>query len=428
MRVKYALFLCGQVGVMCLARFFFGWMTRFADSGGAGGEALFSGALVGYTLLLFRIFDGITDPIAGTLSDWWRRKGRPRQQLLLFFFLLPAIGLVLCFLPSLEMDGPLRWTVLASGMFVFFVGYTLYAIPYWSLVDDYSCGNPVARRRLSNLLGLGMMIATGIGFLASGPLIEKFGYATAAGIFAVVGCILMPLPFFAAPEKGTFPEEESPKGEHVPLPKALKMSLTHARFLGLIALFSGSQMSFTIMTAAAPFITIDLLGGTEKDVPFVLGPLLGVAIPFFLFVPALSKKLGWEKGMLLASIGLALVYTGTGGLGKTLIVSPMVTAALVFALAGPMVAVLLGMEGEAIVDCARERAGDGMAGIYWGVFNFIVKIMNGVALLISGYLADWGQTAGNIAVRSMGFAAGACLACGVAVYLLVKLLSRKPAD
>ncbi|MEM0897887.1 MAG: hypothetical protein AAGJ79_13505, partial [Verrucomicrobiota bacterium] len=127
---------------------------------------------------------------------------------------------------------------------------------------------------------------------------------------------------------------------------------------------------------------------------------------------------------LFASIALAVVYTGTGGLGHAWIGSPMLTASVVFAFAGPMAAVLLGMEGEAIVDCARERGGDALAGIYWGVFNFIVKIMNGVALLISGYLADWSRTAEDIAVRGMGFAAGACLLVGVLVYAGIKLTTR----
>ena len=85
--------------------------------------------------------------------------------------------------------------------------------------------------------------------------IFEWNYQFASGetwpiIFAVAGCVLMPLPFFAAPRNG---KDMSPASgeDHVPMIKAIKLAFTHPRFLGLIALFSGSQMSLTIMTAAA---------------------------------------------------------------------------------------------------------------------------------------------------------------------------------
>ena len=66
-------------------------------------------------------------------------------------------------------------------------------------------------------------------------------------------------------------------------------------------------MSFAIMTAAAPFIAIDLLGGSEKDSVALMGPLIGAAIPFFFFVPKVQMKYGWLRCMLWASIALAIV-------------------------------------------------------------------------------------------------------------------------
>jgi len=57
---------------------------------------------------------------------------------------------------------------------------------------------------------------------------------------------------------------------------------------------------------------------------------------------------------------------------------------------------------------------------YFGVFNFLVKTLNGVALLIAGILADLSRgDFGPFAVRLMSLCAGGCLfICAVGYFLL----------
>ncbi len=425
---KRLLYACGQIGMMALTRYLFGWIIDFSSRSGPGGAGLFSAAVVGAVFLGFRIFDGITDPVAGLLSDGWVRRGRERRGLLWFSFLLPPIGLALCFLPDQGMPPSLRWTLLIVGLFIFFVGYTFYAIPYWSLIDDYSGRDDEVRRILSTLLGAGLMIATGVGFVLSPGLVESHGFFIGALAFALPCSLLMVLPYFAKPESIERAVEESTP-ERLPLLRSLAAALKHRRFVALLVIFAGSQMSFTIMTAAAPFIAVDLLGGTRGDVAKLLGPLLGTAVLSFAFVPRISRRWGWERSFLVASLALAGIYGFSGALGMSLFGTPLITAMVIFSLAGPMTAVLLGLEGEAITDCARERGGDAVA-TYFGVFNFIVKALNGVALLLAGFLADLSKgDLGPTAVRAMSLVAGGCLfICSVA-YFFIKATARKaPSD
>lgn len=422
--VRWVLFLCGQVGMMGLARFFFQWVIDFAatESPDISGTkvALFSAGAVGATMLAFRIFDGVTDPIAGMISDTWVARGRQRRRLLPFAFLVPPAGLVLVFMPTNAMDSGLKWGLLVAGMFIFFIGYTFYAIPYWSLMDDYSQGDESERRVLSNLLGAGILIATGIGFVGSPFLVEAFGFGTAAIIFAVPAAVLMILPYFAAPPARPRAETvaEAPKPN---VWKNLGKAFKHRRFMAVLVMFAGSQMSFTMMTAAAPFIAVDLLHGEKSDVGLILGPLLGVAIPAFLVTPWISRRLGWEKAVMIASVALGVIYLTTAGLGSGIIGSPLTTAMILFALGGPMVAVLLGLEGEAITACADEKGGDAVS-IYFGVYNFLVKAMNGVAIFAAGILAD--QVRGGLGaqgVRYMAMVAGGSLFVGVVAYFFLRV-------
>jgi GPH family glycoside/pentoside/hexuronide:cation symporter len=411
----FRLFLygAGQLGIMLLARFFFQWLIRFADVGkDTPTGPLLAATLVGGLFFAFRIFDGITDPLAGVLGDRWVRSGKERRSLIWVSFAIPPVGLALVFAPTSAMPDSLRYVLVVLGMFLFFVGYTLYAIPYWSLVEDYSQGNTKTRTALSNALGVGVLVATGLGFVLSPMLVESMGFFQGAIVFATVGTVLMTLPYFAAPPGATtqkLPPQPS-------MFKSLAASLTHKRFLAVILLFAGAQMSLTVMTAAAPYIAEKILGGKLSDVALLLGPFLLSSVPTFAIVPALSRRFGWEKATLAGVVALSVAYTGAGMLGQGLIGSPMTTAMIVFACAGPGCAFVLGLEGEAIARCAQSSEHKS-TGIYFGIYNFIVKALNGLALFLTGLLADQGTV---WAVRAMPIIAGALCIAGVLAYVCMK--------
>ena len=423
--IKFSLFMCGQLGIMLLARFFFQWLIYFCNQPVDEKLTLLSVSLVGLIMLGFRVFDGVTDPIAGSLSDLWVKSGRERRRLLWYMAPLPAIGITLCFLPSVTDSELVRWIYLLSGMLLFFIGYTLYAIPYWSLVGDYAQGDQQRRGKLSTLLGVGMLLATTVGFILTPIMISKFGYLNSAITLALISIPLMIAPYFALPSSIDTQKSQPINNVHNNEDlggfkgqfSALLATIKHRHFLSVICLFAGSQMSFTVMTAAAPFIACDLLGGQEKDVAFILGPLLFMAIPASAFVPRLAKKLGWERSVALACTGLGLVYFGSIGLGASIIHSPLVTAAILFSLGGPMVAILLGLEGEAITSCASEVGGG--VGMYFGVYNLIVKGANGIAFAITSFIAA-NAKGDPWQVKLMGIAASLMLLFGLCSYFFLR--------
>lgn len=420
------LFLCGQIGVMMLARFFFQWLVDFASSSATvDGVAvlLFSAAAVGAVNMGYRIYDAVTDPVVGVLSDRWVASGRERRTLLWFSFLIPSIGLGLVFCPTHTMDPTTRWVVLVIGLTVWYTGYTFYGIPYWSLVDDYSGEDQDQRRRLSNMLGLGVMVATMIGFVVTPAMVEQLGFRDSAVAIGVVAAGLMILPYFAAPRDRRAPSSVATQAA-TPGLGSLLGALRHRRYLAVLLLFGGSQMSLTIMTAGSPFLAMVLLDGTRGDVAKILGPFLAVSIPSFALVPWLSGRLGWERALVLSCLLLGAIYTGTAVLGSGILgMSPMVTAMLLFAAGGPMIAVLLGLEGEAVCECAREAGGDAIS-VYFGAYNLIVKALNGLGIWFAAALAGQIRTAtAEDAVawaRWIGPSAGMCLAVGVVGYYVVR--------
>lgn len=423
---------------MMMVRFLLQWIIRFATStpahvSGSAATVLFSASTMGAVMLAFRIFDGVTDPISGAISDNWVRRGKARRHLLWYSFCVPALGLLLCFAPTHEMSHLLRWSLVTGGLFVFFLGYTLYCIPYWSLILDYSQGNEQTQRTMSNLLGVGVLVATAIGFVVTPLLVSNIGYFQGAALVAVVGSLLMILPINAYPEPLEQPAGRT--GDEVPprLVESLLMALRDKRFVALLILLSGAHMSLTVMTSAAPFIAVHLLGGTDQDVALLLGPFLGVGLLCLSVTTRLSKRWGWEKCLLIACASLGLVYASTSGLDTPLFGTPMFAATCIFMCGGPMVAVILGIEGEAITDCAVAQSAEHVS-MYWGVYNFVVKAMNGVAIWVCGVLAariliaDDSVLTGLSAVRAMSIVAGAFLVVGVVLYLFARRQPTPPVN
>ncbi len=408
------LFMLGQFGIMVLTRYLYQWVLKFSDTPVTDGT-LFAAATVGAVFLGFRIFDGVTDPMAGALSDWWVARGRKRQALLGMTAMLAPIGLVISFAPDETMSPTIRWVFLLSGLFVFFVGYTIYAIPYWTLVEDYGRGSDADRRALSNMLGLGLIIATIVGFVVTPMVIDRLGYRDGALVISVLAFVCMLAPLYAAPPG----EVPPPVGGHTTatLGEVLRSfagAFQNRRFVALLALLAGSQMSFTVLTAAAPFVARDLVAGEDKDVALLLGPLLLTSVPMFYFAPRLSAKYGWERALMMASLFLGLVYCVCSLLvGTAVLIPPIPTAAVLFSLAGPMIAVLLALEAEAITACISSEQ-KGAASMYFGVYNLVIKSLNGVSLFLTGVLISLSKGPWGVgAVRFMIISAALLLFTGV---------------
>ena len=83
-----------------------------------------------------------------------------------------------------------------------------------------------------------------------------------------------------------------------------------------------------------------------------------------------------------------------------------------------MIAVLLGLEGEAISVCAQEQ--ELGIGIYFGVYNLIVKGANGLAIGLTAVLAEQARAGDPWQVKLMGISAGGMLFLGLLAYLIFK--------
>ncbi len=380
--MNYLFFFAGQLGLMIQARFFFQWIIDFSSKTDIG----FNVAIVGALVFGFRIFDAITDPLAGTLSDHFYKKGHSRSAFLGYSACLMSLGLFCCFQPSSDYSGTVNLFLYVLGFLMFFSGYTLYCIPYWSLIDEFGGSDKGLKVRLSSLVGQGLFMATAIGFVLGPIIIAKAGYANGALISIIFGLPLMVLPKLC---KFTHVDPSVLSANSQPKQESIKEALTafwsvfkNPKFKTVLFLFAGTQIGFTILTTLSPMFVVDVL---KKDISFlgyVMGPVILTAIIAFFFVPKLLKKRSAHY--------LAVAYSFV--IGGLYMVTPVVqshydlTAVIVlFALLGPCLAVILGLENFLINDSSERHD---KVGITFGAFNLAVKFMNGLALLFCSFVVS----------------------------------------
>jgi Na+/melibiose symporter-like transporter len=113
-----------------LSFFFLIYMTDFIK---------ISPAWAGLILFLGFVFDGITDPLAGYMSDKSRHPfGRRRIYMLATIIPLGAVFCALFIIPSLVVSAApwVRILVILVVYFVYILLYTFYTTPYFAIIND----------------------------------------------------------------------------------------------------------------------------------------------------------------------------------------------------------------------------------------------------------------------------------------------------
>jgi len=165
-------------------------------------------------------------------------------------------------------------------------------------------------------------------------------------------------------------------------------------FLRTILQLCSVQMAFTALTSLAPIFVVDVLNRDKGYIAFIMGPVILVALASFALLPKLYRKFT-SNFILLCSICLiGLLFILVLPISVVSQGSPTYYI-LLFGLLGMPMASVLGLEALAVTDVMNE---DEEAGIYFGAFNFIIKAMNGFAIMIAGYAIDLSSTYQNPAI------------------------------
>lgn len=363
-------------------------------------------AIAGAATTSVLIFDMITDPLVGYLSDRSQSRWGRRAPFMVIGAVVMVAGMVGIFAVPDGLRGvaALPWVLGFFGLAT--LGFTMVAIPYGATAGEITQDS--AERSAMTAWRMGF---ASVGILIGGALLPglaaAYDHVTAVMIISplIIGAIWLSVWAVRRAPRGTTPSSASPV-------EMLRLVFANRPFVVLVALYGVMTLAIALITAGLPFAAVYLVadrGDTAFSglaqaltvlslmfAAFTMGSILSQA--FWVWLSARLGKLGALIAGLLSYIvllwGLSLVLPSTN----------------VTAIAGMFV--LAGMANGSyqqipwaiypdLMDITRRETGEAIEGAFSAIWLFGQKLANALApgllgLILAAY--GWQETtAGQVA-------------------------------
>lgn len=368
-------------------------------------------AVAGALIFVSKIYDLVTDPLMGYISDRTRsRMGRRRPYLLLGAAVSALSGWLLFDVPAF---GSETATIVWYGavLLLFATGYTIFSVPYLSMpaemtTDYHDRTRLMSFRTLFSSFGLliGTAIAPIIVSSVGGATLEPTilrppggidcvlppgragqvagspeGYALMGSVIAVIVFASMALCFFGT-QRARF---STPERVNTNFAEQLRMTLRNRPFMLLVATKTLQLTGVTAFSAGLAFFAqyIVQLTGAQLGMffgLFSLGTIL--SLPFWVWhARRVGKKAAYVLAVsLFVCLDLALLLVGQGDLGLLLALGFVIGFS-----SGGLILLGVSMLPDTI-DYDEHLTGQRREGIYSGVWSTIEKGSAAVATLLAG--------------------------------------------
>ncbi|WP_157595983.1 MFS transporter [Plesiocystis pacifica] len=346
-------------------------------------------ALAGLGIFVPKLWDVITDPFMGSISDRTdSRFGRRRPYILAAALALPLCFVALFSVPELSPGAAFAWVMVSYVLAA--TAFTMFIVPYTAMPaemsEDYD--------EVTSLMGWRVALLT-VGILISGAaapqLIElggggRGGYTFMAMIVAGVIFASMLGTFVGTRSAPSRPRlDQSP-----PLREQLQAAARVRPFRVLLSTYALQLVGVGLVLANVPYFARYTLGGDEGTVTIMFVALVA---PAFAFMPGwvwLSKRTGKLRAYQLAS---ALFGVGIGSLWLSS-PSQMWLVNLQVGLAG------IGFAGTQLfpfsmlpdtIAADRAKGGEQREGVFTGLWMAADKGAVALGALFAGLVLDAGQ-------------------------------------
>lgn len=362
-------------------------------------------ALVGSLAAIPRLFDAMTDPIMGYISDNTRsRWGRRRPYIFIGAILVGLVFMGMWQLPAGKTED-YYFTFFLIGSLLFYTGYTIYATPWvalgYELTDNYH-----ERTRLmgtQNFIGqLAYFIPPWLLVIMQSQTYFANMVEGAKGVAIVIGAVVIILGILPAI---FLRERQRPQGSGSP-EQPLQLGalfigffrdfLTTIRFLPFLQICLATFLVFNGFILIASFQTYVLIyyvsGGDQVEGAKLAGYAGTVAtfstFAVIAFVTWLGTRIGKQRAFLvstgISAIGYGLKWFCYNPEMPWLVMLP--APLLAFGLGG-LFTIMPAMMAD-IVDQDELNTGQRREGMYGAIFWWVVKLGMAAALAGSGFLLN----------------------------------------
>ena len=324
--------------------------------------------LVGRGLLIGNLWDAVTDPTMGHISDRTRTAmGRRRP-----YLLAAAVPLGLAFF--------MMWTPVATNhLFANFViahmavftMLTMFLVPYNSLAaelsPDYDERTRIqGYRESAHIVGLviGGLFVSFVGAFAS----KRTGYSVVGAVYGAVMTVGVLVTFFGVREDPAFQRRPRVGGW-----EGIKLVASNRHFLWLLATFVFANIGNLIPSNMVPFALKYWIKVDEENFSLLLVIYLVVAVcavPLWVRLSSrISKKWAYFVALIWSAVSLAAIFFLRPG--------ALIPIAIIFGVAGAAYGALWILSFSIladIIDYDELKSGERREGIYFGIWTFMQKV------------------------------------------------------
>jgi glycoside/pentoside/hexuronide:cation symporter, GPH family len=356
-----------------------------------GLPALWSAAIV----FLPKVWAILWDPIVGAWSDRAvSRFGRRRP-----FLAIGAVGVAAAFFalfsPPRLATLPATAAWIGAAYFALATLYSLFAVPYIAIPPEIGL-NSAARAQLVRwrmfVAMLGVLAGAGLApllvSLAGGG---RMGYSVMAIVLAVACCVAMAAPLWML-RSFDRPRTLEQSQANSSIAQQLRMVLSCRRFLWLAVSYLAMLTGVGAVSAAAPFLIVQVLGRAESEIGMALAGMLIVTTLTIPVWSLLGRRFGDRLVLACALITYALLCVG---LGLSAWTSPSwIASMLIFAALGAPFAAAQVLPFTLLADLVHDEVAThgGAEGVFTGLWTAAEKVglalgpsLVGIALSFGGH-------------------------------------------
>lgn len=411
-----------------------------------------SGSLVGIAMAIASLWDGVSDPFVGYLSDNTRNKffGRRLGYMLFGSFAIALLNILIWTMPSsLSQAGKFIWLLLS--MLAIETANTFFGTPYAALgidlAPDYNEQSKVqSYKTMFSIIGMIMPSVLMYFFMPSISIgiqtqFSQEGYINIAYVNSALALICGSLVVFGTLKPVqranrvamlSFKKEKFNLGQ---LMSGYFEVLKKRDFRSVILGYSAALIASAFLTSVGMHLFTYCYHFSSPQISMLLIALFGGAIasqPLWLHV---SKRLDKKQALI---ISLSIIVLGIALTFLTFLFRSYATPDVMFFYvlpciifcglgAGAMYSLPMSMYAD-VVTLEMYKTGKNNAGAYSGFFTFTYNLANSIALLIIGFLLDLIKFDSTQPVQAMSVQSGLGLivlcGCSIALALSITLFSK----
>ena len=363
---------------------------------------------IGTIILIARLFDAVTDPVIGYLSDRYYANKGSRKGFIITGGMLFVISSYFLFIPN-GIHSNVPYAPVSSFYFlvwflVFYLAWTLFEIPHLAWGSELAV-NTQEKNTVFSLRALGYSLGALLFYAVPLlPIFESHSFTPQTLTWSVpIACALI-LPFLyycikTVPERKVIfgPKKNLNQKKHpscdekknVHYQRVFSLLLGNKPFLIVIAafFFSGTGAG---MVMALLFIFADSFLGLGEKLPLIYMLTMGASVISIgiwnKLSTILSKKTCWILGILITAIGVLGIGSLTPGVNSWLTLLFLQTLMFCGAMAGNIFTPSLLSD---TIDYATWKFGQDYAGTYFSVYALIMKVNiaigGAIGLIIAGH-------------------------------------------